>query len=71
MLLLQKDLIDLFRRDIKLRIGTTLPLAILIVGVIGMGLAGVTFVDALISLISLIQWIALSQYLMGNALSVG
>ena len=45
MLLLQKDLIDLFRRIS--RIGTTLPLAILIVGVIAMGLA-VTFVDALI-----------------------
>ena len=47
MLLLQKDLIDLFRRDIK--VGTTLPLGNLIVGVIGMGLADVTFVDALIS----------------------
>ena len=47
MLLLQKDLIDLFRRIS--RIGTTLPLAILIVGVIAMGLADVTFVDALIS----------------------
>ena len=33
----------------KSRIGTTLPLAILIVGVIGMGLANVTFTDALIS----------------------
>ena len=31
------------------RIGTMLPLAILIVGVIGVGLADVTFVDALIS----------------------
>ena len=30
-------------------IGTTLPLGILIVGVIGMGLADVTFVDAFIS----------------------
>ena len=37
-----------FDREIS-RIGTTLPLAILIVGVIGMGLADVTFVDALIS----------------------
>ena len=47
MLLLQKDLIDLLG-EIS-RIGTTLPLAILIVGVIGMGLANVTFADALIS----------------------
>ena len=37
-----------FDREIS-RIGTTLPLAILIVGVIGMGFAYVTFVDALIS----------------------
>ena len=37
-----------FDREIS-RIGTTLPLAILIVGVIGMGFADVTFVDALIS----------------------
>lgn len=48
MLLLQKDLIDLFRRDIK-DWPTTLPLDILIVAVISMGLADITFVDALIS----------------------
>ena len=37
-----------FDREIS-RIGTTLPLAILIVGVIGTGFADATFVDALIS----------------------
>ena len=42
LLLLQKDLIDLFR--FISRIGTTLRLAILIVGVIGMGIADVPFV---------------------------
>ena len=51
MLLLQKDLIELFRRDIKdwHYITACHLLTIKIVGLIGMGLANVTFVDALIS----------------------
>ena len=51
MLLLQKDLIELFSREIKdwHYITACHLLTIKIVGVIGMGLANVTFVDALIS----------------------
>ena len=51
MLFLQKDLIELFRRDIKdwHFITACHLLNIKIVGGIGMGLANVTFVDALIS----------------------